>query len=125
MAPAAGTYEIIDPNNLEVVGHAPEADAAQAAQAAAAARSALDGWRGLSPSERGAHLAKLADVLDEMAPGWAPLVRAETGSTTNIAQQMQVGGPFIDRFRYYATPSMWTRPSRPCRSPPLRWARQG
>jgi len=102
--PDGGRYEIVDPNTMDVVGFAPEATAGQAEDAAAAARAALPGWRALTPAQRGARLARLAEVLESMAPGWLELVRAETGSTINIAEQMQVGGPFIDRFRYYATP---------------------
>ena len=102
--PGGGTYEIVDPNVMQVVGHAPEATAAQASDAAAAAKEALPAWRALSRADRGEHLARLAGALDAMAPGWVELVRAETGSTIRIAEQMQVAGPFIDRFRYYARP---------------------
>ena len=102
--PAGGSYEIVDPNTMDVVGRAPEATASQAAEAAAAARAALSGWRSLSPARRGACLSRLADRLESRAPGWVELVRAETGSTINIAEQMQVGAALIDRFRYYAEP---------------------
>ncbi|MYA13592.1 MAG: aldehyde dehydrogenase family protein [Acidimicrobiaceae bacterium] len=102
--PAAGTYPVIDPNDGTVVGHAPEATAVQAADAARAARDALGGWRALSPAERGGHLARLADVIERMAPSWLDLVQAETGSVTSIAKSLQVGGPMIERFRYYSNP---------------------
>ena len=102
--PDAGTYPVIDPNDGTVVGHAPEATAGQAADAARAARDALDGWRALSPAERGSYLARLADVIDQMAPSWLDLVQAETGSVTSIAKSLQVGGPMIERFRYYSNP---------------------
>lgn len=102
--PAGGTYPIIDPNDGTVAGHSPEATAGQAADAARAARDALPGWRALSPSERGARLARLADVIERMAPSWLPLVQAETGSVTAIAKGLQVGGPMIERFRYYSKP---------------------
>ncbi|MYI15940.1 MAG: aldehyde dehydrogenase family protein [Acidimicrobiaceae bacterium] len=102
--PAAGTYPVIDPNDGTVVGHAPEATAGQAADAARAARDALGGWRALSPAERGSHLARLADVIERMAPSWLDLVQAETGSVTSIAKSLQVGGPMIERFRYYSNP---------------------
>ncbi len=102
--PDAGTYPVIDPNDGTVVGHAPEATAGQAADAARAAREALGGWRGLSPEERGRRLASLADVIERMAPSWLDLVQAETGSVTSIAKNLQVGGPMIDRFRYYSNP---------------------
>ncbi len=102
--PAAGTYPVIDPNDGAVVGHAPEATAAQAEDAAAAARGALGVWRSRTPAERGNRLARLADVIERMAPSWLDLVQAETGSVTSVARGLQVGRPMIERFRYYATP---------------------
>ena len=100
--PAAGTYPVIDPNDGTVVGHAPEATSSQAGDAASAAREALPRWRALSPEERGNRLARLADVIERMAPSWLELVQAETGSVTSIAKGLQVGGPMIERFRYYS-----------------------
>ncbi len=102
--PDAGTYEIIDPHTTQVMGHAPEASVAQAEAAASAARQASTAWKGLSRGERCAHLARLADVLETESPAWVSLVRAETGATAKIAATLQVGGPFIDRFRYYSRP---------------------
>ena len=102
--PADGTYPIVDPNDNTVLGHAPEASEAQAREAAAAARAALAGWRALSREQRCASLGRLADALARLAPSWASLVQAETGSVTSIARGLQVGGPLIDRFRYYSKP---------------------
>ena len=102
--PDGGTYPVIDPNDGTVVGHAPEATASQAADAARAARDALAGWRALRPDERCSRLSKLADVIERMAPSWLRLVQAETGSVTSIAKSLQVGGPMIERFRYYSRP---------------------
>lgn len=102
--PAADTYDIIDPNTTRVVGRAPEASAQQAADAAAAARDALRTWRATSSTERAALLARLAEILAERTPSWVDLVQAETGSTINVARTMQVAGPTVDRFRYYAKP---------------------
>ena len=39
-----------------------------------------------------------------MSPSWLDLVQAETGSVTSIAKRLQVGGPMIERFRYYSNP---------------------
>ncbi|RMH70333.1 MAG: aldehyde dehydrogenase family protein [Actinomyces sp.] len=104
VAPAGGTYEVIDPNTTELVGRAPEASVEQARAAAAAARDALVGWRRLSREQRCAHLGRLADVLAERSPDWVDLVQAETGATINVAETLQVGGPFVERFRYYSRP---------------------
>lgn len=100
--PDGGVYPVIDPNDGSVVGHAPEATEAQARDAAAAARAALSEWRALSGEQRAAALGRLADALERMAPSWRKLVQAETGSVTSIAKGLQVGGPLIDRFRYYS-----------------------
>lgn len=101
--PTGSTYEVIDPNTTNLVGHAPEATAAQALDAVAAAKAALPAWRALSSGERGAYLAKLADVLEADSDSWVDTVQAETGATLKIAATMQVGGPTIDRFRYYSS----------------------
>ncbi len=102
--PQGGTYPIVDPNNGVVVGHAPDATAGQAADAARVAREALPGWRALSMAERCNRLAALADVVKSRAGSWLPLVQAETGSVTSIAETLQVGGPMIERFRHYSRP---------------------
>ena len=104
VSPDSGTYPVIDPNDGTLVGHAPEAGATQADDAAQAARDALPAWRALSPDERCSRLARLADAIERMAPSWLSLVQAETGSVTSIAKGLQVGGPMIDRFRYYSSP---------------------
>lgn len=104
VAPGAGAYPVVDPATTETVGHAPEATVGQALDAAGAARAASDGWRALAPADRGACLDRLARVLEAKAPEWAALVQAETGSTINITEQIQVGSAFVDRFRYYSKP---------------------
>jgi acyl-CoA reductase-like NAD-dependent aldehyde dehydrogenase len=111
--PAGGRYEIIDPNTTTTVGYAPEATSDQADDAAGAARAALPGWRALSRAERGAHLAALADLLSERSSEWVATVQAETGATINIAETLQVGGPFVDRFRYYSNPIDLDTPLEP------------
>lgn len=111
--PAGGTYEIIDPNTTKPVGYAPEATSDQAEDAARAAKAALPRWRALSRAERGAHLAALADLLAERSSDWVTTVQAETGATIKIAETLQVGGPFVDRFRYYSNPIDLDAPLEP------------
>ncbi len=101
---ARSTYPIVDPYTTEMVGHAPDAGVAEASAAISAARRALDGWRSTPVEERCALLGRLADLLEERAPGWAALVQAETGSTVTITETLQVAGGLIDRFRYYSRP---------------------
>jgi phenylacetaldehyde dehydrogenase len=100
----SSTYEIIDPNTTKVAGHAPEATVADAEAAADAARRALPGWRNTSVHDRCALLGKLADLLEGRVGDWVDIVQAETGATINVTENLQVGGPTVDRFRYYSTP---------------------
>ena len=102
--PAGGTYEIVDPNTTGVVGHAPEATAQQAEDAAAAAKAAFADWKALSREERCAYIDRIADEVEQRSPDWVATVQAETGATIGITETLQVGGPAVDRFRYYAKP---------------------
>ena len=97
-------YEVVDPSTTSVVGHAPEATVADAEAAIAAANQALPGWRSTPMADRCALLGRLSDILAERSGDWASLVQAETGATMKIAQTLQLGGTFVDRFRYYARP---------------------
>ena len=101
---ARSTYPIVDPYTTDPVGHAPDAGVPEASAAISAARGALDSWRSTPIEERCAFLGRLADLLEERAPGWAALVQAETGSTVTITETLQVAGGLIDRFRYYSRP---------------------
>lgn len=102
--PGGGTYEIIDPNTTKVVGHAPEATVEQADDAAAAAAAAFDGWKALSREERCAYIGRLGDEIEKQSSGWVATVQAETGATIGTTENLQVGGPAVDRFRYYSKP---------------------
>ena len=98
------TYEVVDPSTTAVVGHAPEATVADAEAAIGAANQALPGWRDTPMADRCALLDLLSDIQAERSDAWAPLVQAETGATMKIAKTLQLGGTFVDRFRYYARP---------------------
>jgi len=102
--PAGGAYDVVDPATTEVVGHAPEASVGQAEDAAAAARAAAAGWKRTAPSQRCALIGRLAEEVAERSPDWVPTVQAETGALQRITETLQVGGPAVDRFRYYANP---------------------
>ena len=102
--PGAGTYDIIDPNTTKVVGHAPEATVEQANDAAAAASAAFGAWKALSREERCAHIGRLGEEIEKRSPDWIDTVQAETGATIGTTENLQVGGPAVDRFRYYANP---------------------
>ncbi len=102
--PGAGTYDIIDPNTTKVVGHAPEATVGQADDAAAAAKDAFAGWKALSREERCEYIGRLGDEIAKRSPEWVATVQAETGATIGTTETLQVGGPAVDRFRYYSKP---------------------
>ena len=110
------TYDIIDPNTTELVGRAPEATVGHAQAAARAAKEALPGWKETPMAERCKLLAVAAERLAEVAPNWVDLVQAETGSTINVAETMQMSG-LVDRFRYYATPVDVNEGVRPIAAP--------
>ena len=84
-----GTYEVIDPNTTQVVGHAPEATAEHACQAAAAAKEAFPKWRDTDMAERCSYLASAAELIEQRCGDWVDLVQAETGSTINVTETMQ------------------------------------
>jgi len=102
VAGSGGTFPIINPATEELVGLAPEASASDAEQAAAAAADAFPAWSMTTPQERSALLHKAADLLTERYAELVPLVQAETGCTTTMAQTAQVGGT-IARLRRYAS----------------------
>lgn len=108
----SGTYDIIDPNTTKLVGRAPEATVQQANDAAAAAKDALRSWRNVPMAERCALLGKTAEVLRRRVGELVPLVQAETGSTINVAETMQVP-VCVERFAYYATPQKVDEPVEP------------
>ncbi|WP_419925999.1 aldehyde dehydrogenase family protein [Candidatus Poriferisocius sp.] len=102
-APESGTYEIVDPNTAQVIGHAPEASMAQVADAAAAAKAALPGWRDTPMVERCALLGRAANLIDERIGGLTGLVQGETGATINITEAVQLPA-CGERFRQYEIP---------------------
>jgi phenylacetaldehyde dehydrogenase len=108
----ADHYDIVDPNTTEVVGRAPEASVGHAHDAAAAAKEALKTWRKVPMEERCALLGKTADVLSRRIGELVPLVQAETGSTINVAETMQIP-VCIERFAYYAKPVVVDEPIPP------------
>lgn len=102
--PAAGHYNIVNPHTTEVVGRAPEATVQQANEAAAAAKAALLSWKNLSRQERCGFIGRLGDEIEKRCTDWVATVQAETGATIGTTETLQVGGPAVDRFRYYARP---------------------
>jgi acyl-CoA reductase-like NAD-dependent aldehyde dehydrogenase len=108
----ANHYDIVDPNTTKVVGRAPEASVQQANDAAAAAKEALKTWRNVPMEERCALLGETAEILSRRIGELVPLVQAETGSTINVAETMQVP-VCIERFSYYSHPQKVDEPIEP------------
>ncbi len=102
LEPDDGTYQVVDPATTKVVGYAPEASVSQALEAAAAARAAAAGWKTTSASDRCRLIGRLAEQVQARSAGWVPTVQAETGALQTITETLQVGGPVVDRFRYYS-----------------------
>jgi len=107
-----GTYEIINPNTTETVGHAPDASVVQANDAAAAAKAALPAWRETSYEKRCEVLAAAATLLEERLGDSADLVQAETGATAKISGSIQLT-PAADRFKFYSKPYELSENLRP------------
>ncbi|AZQ72080.1 aldehyde dehydrogenase family protein [Streptomyces luteoverticillatus] len=121
-APEKGHYPVVNPATEKVVGEAPESTPAEVADAVAAARAAQDGWSRTRPRERAAVLDRIADLITERSEELAPLLQAETGSTTRITSAMQLPTA-AERFHRYARgatePHVVPLAPRPVRASPL------
>ena len=100
VAAESGTYEIVNPNTTQVIGHAPEASITQVNDAAAAAKAALPGWRDTPMAERCAMIGRAADLLEQNLGSLVGLVQGETGATINVSESIQIPS-CADRFRHY------------------------
>lgn len=96
-----GTYAIDNPATEEIVGQAPNASADDATDAAAAAAAAFKTWSRTTPEERAALLDRAADIFEQRADEFVPLVQAETGATMRVTKAMQVPAVAL-RLRRYA-----------------------
>lgn len=100
-----GTYDIVNPATEQVVGRAPQGSVEQSIAATEAAAEAFETWSRTTPEERANLLEKAADLYDQRAAEFVPLVQAETGATMRVAKTMQV--PQVSaRFRRYARGAM-------------------
>ncbi|VCY87524.1 NAD/NADP-dependent betaine aldehyde dehydrogenase [Acinetobacter baumannii] len=77
----AGTFESINPATGEVWAHMPEARTDEVNRAVQAASQALKApeWAGLTASQRGKLLYKLADLIEKAAPQLAQIETSDTG----------------------------------------------
>jgi len=98
-----GTIEVISPSTEEVVARVPDPTDADVDKAVAAARQAFDHgpWPRMSPAERGAVMAKVAEAITAEMAEMAEMISTEMGSPVSWAQLAQVLAPTMI-FNYYA-----------------------
>src|SRR5690606_17068955 len=94
---------VYDPATGAQVATVADANAADVDRAVKAARQAFDGgpWRELLPSQRGALIWKLADLIDRHADELAELESIDNGKTKFMASIVDIPGS-RDYFRYMA-----------------------
>lgn len=87
--------EVINPATENVIGTVVEATRQDVVSAITAARKAFDEgpWPRMTPRERSAVLARMADVLDRRRDELMTLNTKEAGSTRALAETLQVGIP--------------------------------
>jgi aldehyde dehydrogenase (NAD+) len=97
------TIEVVSPGTEEVVARVPDASAADVDKAVAAARQAFESgpWPRMSPADRGAVLAKVAEAVTAEMVDLSEVIATEMGSPVSWAQLAQVLAPTMI-FNYYA-----------------------
>ena len=96
-----GSFEIVNPTTEAVCGRIPRASGADADRAVRAARKAFVPWKLLPPKERGQHLLRIADRMQERASALADLIVEELGAPAGMTAQYMVGFP-ANTIRFYA-----------------------
>ncbi len=92
---SSNVFEVRSPTTGELVGQCPEAMEADIDRAVAAARQAVDSgpWPRMTPSERGAVLARAAELVGERMQEMAELITNEMGSPVSWGLLAQVMAP--------------------------------
>ena len=100
---SSAVFEVHSPATGELVGRTPEAQNADIDRAVAAARDALENgpWPRMTPTERGAVLAKAAELVRERMQELAELITNEMGSPVSWGIMAQVLAPTMI-LDYYA-----------------------
>ena len=97
------TFEIYDPSNAEVIGHAAACDSRDVDLAVAAARAAFESgpWSRMSVSERGRILWRIGDLIESNLEELAQLEALDNGKPIVVARAADV--PLAaEMFRYMA-----------------------
>ena len=90
-----GTYEVINPSNEEILGHASKATAVDVERALQSAKKGLEIWRKISPWERSAKIRKIADLIREKKDVIAKWISLEVGKPFTQAQTEAIGSAEI------------------------------
>lgn len=98
----ANKLDLVSPVTEELMLRLPEASERDVDEAVAAARRAFDEgpWPRLSPGERGAYLARIADEMRKRLPLLARLWTAQVGAPIGLSTYLSPQS--IDLFDYYA-----------------------
>ena len=89
----AGTIDVIDSTDEEVIGTVPEGTAEDIDAAVAAARRAFPAWAATPVAERTALLTKVGEALGARMDSLADLITHEVGMPYTLSQLVQVGLP--------------------------------
>ena len=87
----SATLAVVNPATGHVIAQAPDASEAELDRTVAAAQAAFAGWRSLPVAERGAYLARAADIIEANADELAALFSREQGRPTAFAREEIVG----------------------------------
>ena len=90
-----GTYEVINPSNEEILGHASKATSADVERALQSAKKGLEIWGKISPWERSAKIRKIADLIREKKDVIAKWISLEVGKPFTQAQTEAIGSAEI------------------------------
>jgi aldehyde dehydrogenase (NAD+) len=98
-----GIIEVVSPGTEEVVARVPDASEADVDKAVAAARQAFESgpWPRMAAADRGAVLAKVAELVTAETNDLSEVIATEMGSPVSWAQLAQVLAPTMI-FNYYA-----------------------
>ena len=92
--------QVVEPATGQVMAEVEQADAERTDEAVARAKAAYPAWRGVSPSDRGQLLHRLADALADAREDLARLEARNAGKPISDARGEM--GMVVDTFRYYA-----------------------
>lgn len=96
-------FETADPATGEVLAELAEGTAADVDEAVASARAALtsQAWKGLTPSQRGRLLWKIAELIDAHAEELAELETLDQGKSFKTSRFAEIPAS-AEQFRYFA-----------------------